>query len=190
MYSCCFEYSSLWKWEAILRFCYERFCLRNWLLESVIVFFSGKQSEKLTSKKSFILVHLAVNDVIVLLPARFVLHFVLTKQVRLRLKVSYFNFLNVHLPTVVIGNGRPGVPVVTQWLTNPTSIHEDTGSIPGLAQRVRIWHCGELWCRSQTWLRSRVAVAVVWAGSCSSDSIPSLGTSTCCRRGPQKTTIK
>ena len=25
----------------------------------------------------------------------------------------------------------------------------------------RIWHCGELWCRSQTWLRFHVAVAVV-----------------------------
>ena len=30
-----------------------------------------------------------------------------------------------------------GVPVVTQWLTNPTGNHEVTGSIPGLAQRVK-----------------------------------------------------
>ena len=29
------------------------------------------------------------------------------------------------------------VPVVAQRLTNPTSIHEVSGSMPGLAQRVK-----------------------------------------------------
>ena len=42
---------------------------------------------------------------------------------------------------------------------------------------LRIQHCRELWCRSQTRLGSHVAVAVVQAGSCSSDWNPSLGTS-------------
>ena len=30
-----------------------------------------------------------------------------------------------------------GVPVVAQWLTNPTRNHEVVGSIPDLAQRVK-----------------------------------------------------
>ena len=28
----------------------------------------------------------------------------------------------------------PGVPLIAQWLTNPTGNHEDVGSILGLAQ--------------------------------------------------------
>ena len=46
-----------------------------------------------------------------------------------------------------------------------------------LLRGLTIWRCRELWCRSQTQLGSRVAMAVVQAISCSSDLTPSLGTS-------------
>ena len=36
-----------------------------------------------------------------------------------------------------IRNGSGGVPVVAQWLTNPTRNHEVVDSIPGLAQWVK-----------------------------------------------------
>ena len=54
-----------------------------------------------------------------------------------------------------------------------------------LLSGLRIQHYHELWCRSRPQLRARIAVAVVQADSCSSYSIPNLGTSTCCECSPK-----
>ena len=56
---------------------------------------------------------------------------------------------------------RRGVTVVAQQVTNLTGTHEDVGLIPGLSKWVMdpVWPCAV--CRSQMWLRSGVAVAVV-----------------------------
>ena len=53
-----------------------------------------------------------------------------------------------------------GVPFVAQWLTNPISIHEDVGLIPGLALLVKDLVLRELWYRSQTQLGSGIAVSL------------------------------
>ena len=50
---------------------------------------------------------------------------------------------------------------------------------------LRIQGCRELWCRSQTWLRSHVAMAVASVSSCSSEQTPSLGTSVRLKCGPK-----
>ena len=72
---------------------------------------------------------------------------------------------------------------------NPTSIHEDQYPLASFSG-LRMWHCPELWCWLQIWLRSGIAVAVVQAGDFSSYSIPNLGTSICCKCGPKKTKDK
>ena len=40
-------------------------------------------------------------------------------------------------PLLLYFKAALGIPIVAQQLTNPTSIHDDAGSIPGLAPWVR-----------------------------------------------------
>ena len=52
-----------------------------------------------------------------------------------------------HASTMSPKKPKTGVPIVAQWVKNPTSIHEDASLLPGLVQGVKdpvlLW----LWCR-------------------------------------------
>ena len=68
-----------------------------------------------------------------------------------------------------------GVPLIAQWKQIPLRSMRTQVQSLALLSELRIWHCCELWCRSQTRLRSGIAVTAVQASSYSSDSTPNLG---------------
>ena len=83
-----------------------------------------------------------------------------------------------------------GVPAVAQQKrTRLASMRMQVRSL-ALLSGLRIWSCHKLWRSSQTRLGSCVAMAVMQAGSCSSDLTPSRGTSICCGCRPKKTKKK
>ena len=88
--------------------------------------------------------------------------------------ISYIFVYNISWPW--------GIPIVAQRVKNLTSIMRMRVWSLFLLDGLRIWHHHELWCRSQTWLRSGMAVA----SSYSSDLTPSLGRSIYHECGPKK----
>ena len=65
-----------------------------------------------------------------------------------------------NIRVVLIHISRVAVTIVPLACTSLFRYHEVAGSIPGLAQWLRIRRCCELWCRSQTRLGSPIAVVV------------------------------
>ena len=55
-----------------------------------------------------------------------------------------------------------GVPVMVQWKQTQLGTMRLRVQPLALLSGLRILCCCELWCRSQTWLRSGIAVAVAW----------------------------
>ena len=55
----------------------------------------------------------------------------------------------------------PGVPIMAQWKRIQLGTMRLLVRSLALLSGLRIWHCGELWCRSQIRLQSCIAVAVV-----------------------------
>ena len=81
---------------------------------------------------------------------------------------------------------KGGAPIVAQQVkTQLVSMRMCIRSL-ALLNEIRIQCCCELWYRLQMWLRSHIVVAMVQAGSYSSTSTPSLGTSICLRYNPKK----
>ena len=81
-----------------------------------------------------------------------------------------------------------GVSIVAQQKRiQPETMRLPVKSLASLSG-LRIQRCRELQCRLKTQLSFGVAVAVVQAGSCSSNQTPSLGSSICHGCGPKKQT--
>ena len=73
------------------------------------------------------------------------------REMQIKTKIKY-HLISVRM--AIIKKSTSGVPMVAQWVMNPT---RSPVSFRGL----KIQHCRELWCRSKMQLGFGVAVAVI-----------------------------
>ena len=85
---------------------------------------------------------------------------------------------------------KRGVPVVAQRKQIRLGTMRWRIQLLTLLSVLRILCCQELWCGSQTWLGSGIAVAVAEAGGYRSNWTPTLAISICRGCGPKKTRKK
>ena len=67
----------------------------------------------------------------------------------------------LHAAAMAERKGGRGVPVLAQQKQIQLGIMKLWVQSLALLSGLRIWCCHELWCKSQTWLGSHIAVAVV-----------------------------
>ena len=59
-----------------------------------------------------------------------------TKKVVFQIPATFFS-INILLSHILKKKNLLGVPIVVQWVKNPSRIYEDVGSIPNLAQWIK-----------------------------------------------------
>ena len=82
--------------------------------------------------------------------------------------VSHCSML-FNIITIVNKKKHDWVPIVAWWVKDMTQCLWGCRFHLWPRSELRIWRCRELWHRSQILFRFSVAVAVAWAGSCSSE---------------------
>ena len=108
-------------------------------------------------------------------------------------------FEEVQKETLIFGWGVQNITLQMVLLEFPLWLHRLRTQLVSMRMQVRslascnglrIQQCHESWCRSQTWFRCGIVVAVAVAYSYSSESTPSLRTSICQGCSPKKTKNK
>ena len=134
------------------------FCLKKTLgnKEKHKVKLLSRNYKKIKESKNYTLYQLRSNCCAYICTIFFLLH------VLLHVVKSHW-FIQFCILLLSLNNvSELGSSIMAQWLRNRTRLAPMRTRVPSLAllSGLRVWHCCELWCKSQRWLGSGVAVAV------------------------------